>query len=121
MLRRLTALLLALACVFTLALPAHETETAADDCCGTGPKSSCCCPRDCAPPPASPSRTAPTAIAAVETRAATAKPAARLLFVRAFALFSTENLVTLPRALPRAAAVPAASVPLFEAHCSLLI
>lgn len=128
MLRRLTALLLAFACVLTLALPAHETsdQVAVNDCCCGPDAPSTCGKRDCAPQPCAASATARASVATTEEQQApAAKPAARVSR-QAFAAFlaffvSEKSVATSARTLFAARVVPAGSVALFQAHCSLLI
>lgn len=119
MLRRLCALILMLTCAFAPVLPAQAVTGEAEDCCcGT----SCPCPpTDCAPPPSAPSVPASSSVAALEQRAPAKKPAVRV--ARAvFAVFlSRPDRFVAPRTHPSTVecATPAASVGLFQAHCSL--
>lgn len=128
MLRRLTALFLALACAFALALPAHETSDAPgqkNDCCCGPDVASTCGDRDCAPQPGAPSGVRTTAVATTEQQAPAAKATTRIsrrAFAAFLSFFSPEKYSATPVRTPFADRVaPAASVALFQAHCSLLI
>lgn len=115
--RRLCALLLVLVCAIAPALPALEFAAKADDDCACG--HDCCAAKDCAPPPAAPVR-APLAAATVESRQVAAKPATRAVFSFACALFSAQKISAAPAVASVArVAASAASVALFQAHCSL--
>lgn len=119
MLRRLCAIILMLACALAPVLPAHAYTTEAEDCCCGA---TCPCPvTDCAPPATPTSVPAPTNVVALEQRAQLNKPAARV--ARAvFAAFVShpETNDSARRVRPLAARLaPAASVGLFQAHCSL--
>ena len=119
MLRRLCALILMLACALAPVLPAQALTADAEDCCCGA---TCPCPvTDCAPLPGSPTVPVPTNIAAVEQRAEAKKPAARAAR-QVFALFLSVSETDSAPALRLSSAqpaAPAASVALFQAHCSL--
>lgn len=122
MLRRLLALILALACAFAPVTWAFELQnTAADDCC-CGSK--CACPGpDCAAPPTARTQAAPTNLPATAQRAIAAQPKARvatLVFAR-FLSDSHREPGTSLRIRYADTAPAAASVALFQAHCSLRI
>ena len=127
MLRRVFALILALACAFAPALWAIEqaapAATADSCCCGTA----CPCPpTDCAPPPTAPTNSAPQSTAsAAEQRTLAAKPRARaatVFFAHFLSAPSSEPALTVrTRATHADGFAPAARVPLYEAHCSFLI
>ena len=117
MIRRLFVFALMLASALAPAMPIAQTEDASS-CCASGCGAPC--RPDCALPPVSSARTAVADVATVEHRATAAKPAARaaerpthptlltgILFAPSARGFSPER------------AVPAASVALFQAHCSL--
>lgn len=123
MLRRLCALILVIACACAPVLGAFAAvtdEAHASCCCGA----KCPCPpTDRGVPPATGVNPAPVATASLERRADARKPVPRV--ARApFASFvsgpkNSSALPVRPSAAVRAAR--AASVALFQAHCSLLI
>lgn len=121
MLRRFSALLLAIACACAPVMGMFAAEEAADCCCGA----KCPCPpMDRGATPTVVVTSAPVATASLGQRADARKPSARSARA-AFAPFisHSENLPA-PAAVRRSAtdrAAPAASVALFQAHCSLLL
>ncbi len=117
MFRRLNVFVLVLACAFAPALPAFEAVlTAPADCCCGG--NHCCSPAEC-PPPASARPAASTVVSVAEvSRAAAPRTAARLARVL-FAFVSAAPAAPALRGDLAAVLAPAASVPLFTAHCSL--
>lgn len=125
MLRRLFALILALACAFAPATWAFDLANAASAdscCCGT----QCACPpTDCAPPPAAPTNTTPPSAPATEQRTTAARPRARALtafFAHFLSAPSAEPALTVrTRATHADGFAPAARAALYEAHCSFLI
>jgi hypothetical protein len=121
MIRRLTILLLTLACALAPALPGLASDVSARmDCCCQGCPA--CPPSDCVPPAPAPVRVVVTAAAAVEQDSVKAKAAAGTL-VRVLFQFCNDRIVHL--AAPSRATVlgiaSAGSAALYEAHCSLLI
>jgi hypothetical protein len=122
MFRRLFTLILMLACAFAPALPGRDAaaKQKADCCCASD--SSTTCPRECAPPPAAPVRAPLTLNAPVDQRATAAKPALRIARVLFFHFVSLAQNEARPAVQPAPVRlVAAASVALFQAHCSLLI
>jgi hypothetical protein len=122
MLRRLCTLMLMLACALAPVRFAFAVETTAEHCC-CGKACACTPSNTCAPLPGSPTPAPqPTAATAVEERAAATKPTvrvARLVFAHFVSLSdrdATRSIRIDPDGHP-----PAASVALFQAHCSLLI
>lgn len=123
MVRRVYSLLLMLACVFAPVGPALAGMLAVDSdacCCAT----SCACApmTGCAPAPSSSQRAAPSVGATVEQAANATKPAARVLrfvFAQALAFPAAHGAPTFSVPAPRDVAGVAASVALFQAHCSL--
>jgi hypothetical protein len=118
MLRRALALVLTLASVIALAVPAAEFAPAAPAtcCCGGACDNTRCPARDCAPPASVARASVPAA--AVEQRAAAARPAR----IAVAASFSKKiSALSARRARVPHAALPgaAARVALFQAHCSL--
>jgi len=120
MFRRLSVLVLALACAFAPALAALTTPAGnhTDCCCAK----QCCASADCAAP--APARAMPRTATAltVEARASTPRPVAR--FVRLILLSETFFRLVAPGVFnmpPPIALAHAASAPLFKEHCSFLI
>lgn len=119
MLRRVLALILAFTCAFAPGLAAFEAAPAEDCCCSK----KCPCPvTECAPPAATPSAKTANPASAVEQRIVTKARArvARAAFAHFVSTRSAEPLLSV-RAGHARAERPAASVALFQAHCSLLI
>jgi hypothetical protein len=100
-----------------LSAPAHQAC-----CCGCGECGGACGMPDCLPPPASsstlPVSAQPAKLATVALRRVN-QPVARECG-KFFAAFVTSAAVPVARISPARIAAPA-SVPLFKAHCSLLV
>lgn len=120
MLRRVLSLILAFTCAFAPGLVAFELAAPAEDCCCS---KKCPCPvTECAPPAATPSSKTANPASAVEQRIVTKARAriARAAFAHFISTRSVEPVLSV-RADRANAERRAASVALFQAHCSLLI
>ncbi len=108
-----------LASALAPAMPLAPTETSSACCAGN---CGAPCRTDCALPPISAARTTGAAVVTIEHRAAAAKPAARATIRFAHPLVLS-GILSAPtaRGLASGQQVPAASVALFQAHCSLLL
>ena len=122
MLRRLATLLLAIACACAPVVAAlTPVADATDDCC-CGTK--CPCPPANRPAPTTAgANLAPAATASIERRTAVRKPSSRQARAAFAAFLSDSEDSAAPAAFAAAneRAATAASVALFQAHCSLLL
>jgi hypothetical protein len=119
MFRRLSVLVVMLACAFAPALPALAAvlpEPAARCCDGDH----CCSRPVCPAPVAVRLDNSSTAGIALVSRAATPRTALRLTRTL-FVFVSPAPVIRVPGAADQSALVAAASVPLFTAHCSFLL
>jgi len=119
MIRRLFVFALMLASALAPAMPLAPTETSSACCAGD---CGAPCRTDCALPPVSAARTTGADVVTIEHRATASKPAARpsLGFAHPLILSGILSAPT-ARGFGSGPQVPAASVALFQAHCSLLL
>jgi hypothetical protein len=123
MLRRFCAVLLMLACALAPVVPAPaSTATETADCC-CGAKCACDTNRECASAPTAPVRAPQVVTAGLEQRVVATKPTVRVAFAAFARRLPLSGKISASSVRPASAnrGAAAASVALFQAHCSLRI